>query len=143
MTPQALADLLKGTKLAEDAVKFMTVMAFVDGALDKSKIARVFEFAKALGIGARFLDEISEATAGQMQVALADMTRANMESITGKPWAGDVNKWLMPYDGGKTDAQAGGAVRGAGPARPGHVRSGLLHALQSTTNIRSRARPRR
>lgn len=103
VTPPTLAELLKGTKLAEDAVKFMTVMAFIDGALDKSKIARVFEFAKALGIGARFLDEISEATAGQMQVALADMTRANMESITGQPWAGDVNKWLMPYDGGKAE----------------------------------------
>lgn len=28
------------------------------------------------------------------------MTRCNMESITGRQWAdGDVNKWLLPYDG--------------------------------------------
>jgi hypothetical protein len=59
VTPPALAELLKGTKLAEDAVKFMTVMAFIDGVLDKSKIARVLEFAKALGIGARFIDEVA------------------------------------------------------------------------------------
>jgi hypothetical protein len=91
VAPPALANALQGTPLADDAVKFLTVMAFVDGALDKAKVARVLDYAKALGVQARYLDEITEAAGGQMQAALADMTRANMESIIGKPWAGDVN----------------------------------------------------
>jgi hypothetical protein len=35
---------------------------------------------------------------------MADMVRANMESVTGKPWAdGDADKWLVPYDDGGAD----------------------------------------
>ncbi len=39
-----------------------------------------------------------------MQEALADMTRANMESILNQPWTGgDVLSWLLPYQGDAGD----------------------------------------
>ena len=37
----ALASALAGSDLGRDALKFLTVMAFVDGSLDKAKIASV------------------------------------------------------------------------------------------------------
>ena len=104
ITPEALTAALAGTALAEDAVRFLTVMAFVDGVLDKAKIAAVLRYAAALGVHERYLDEIAEAAQDRLREALADMNRCNMESITGKPWAGgDVNRWLLPYEGDGAD----------------------------------------
>jgi hypothetical protein len=104
VAPAALASALAGSDLDRDALKFLTVMAFVDGSLDKAKIASVLRYASALGIAERYLDEIREAAHGRLQEVLADMTRCNMESITGRQWAdGDVNKWLLPYDGAAAD----------------------------------------
>jgi hypothetical protein len=105
VTPAALATALAGSNLGEDALKFLTVMAFVDGSLDKAKIASVLRYATALGIEERYLDEIKEAAQGRLQEVLADMTRCNMESITGRPWSGgNVNQWLLPYGGGAADS---------------------------------------
>ena len=103
VAPHELAAALSGSHMAENAVKFITVMAFVDGRLDRAKIAAVLDYASALGISERYIDEIREAAQGHLQEALADMTRSNMESITGRPWAGDGTAWLMPYAGGNAD----------------------------------------
>jgi hypothetical protein len=104
VAPAALAAALAGSGLAEDAAKFLTVMAFVDGTLDKAKIAGVLRYAQALGIHERYLDDVAAAAADRLQEAFADMTRSNMESILGRPWSGgDVNKWLMPYGDGNAD----------------------------------------
>jgi hypothetical protein len=104
VAPAALATALAGSNLGADALKFLTIMAFVDGSLDKGKIASVLRYATALGIEEGYLDEIKEAAQGRLQEVLADMTRCNMESITGRPWnGGDVNKWLLPYDGPAAD----------------------------------------
>jgi hypothetical protein len=104
--PAALRAALAGSDLAEDAVKFLTVMAFVDGSLDKAKIASVLRYAAAFGIEERYLDDIAKAAHGRLQEVLADMTRCNMVSITGRPWSGgDVNKWLLPYGGAGADAE--------------------------------------
>lgn len=98
ITPDALAAAVKDPKLRDDALKFATVMAFVDGKLDKAKIAKVIAYAKALGLHERYVQEIAEAAAGHAKEALADMTRANMVSITGKAWKdADATAWLMPY----------------------------------------------
>lgn len=82
VAPAALASALAGSDLGRDALKFLTVMAFVDGSLDQAKIASVLRYASALGIAERYLDEIREAAHGRLQEVLADMTRCNMESIT-------------------------------------------------------------
>jgi hypothetical protein len=96
--PTALGATLRGTHLAQSALKFITVMAFVDGVLDQAKIAKVLDYATALGISERYLDEIKDAASGHLQEALADMVRCNITSITGHPWLGsDPNRWLLPY----------------------------------------------
>lgn len=101
LTPAAGGDLaaaLAGSGLAAEAAKFLAVMAFVDGSIDKAKVAAVLAQAAALGVRDGYLDLIREAADGKLQEALAGMTSANMLSITGKPWAaGDINKWLTPY----------------------------------------------
>ena len=105
VAPQALVSALSGSRLGEDAAKFLTVMALVDGTLDKAKIASVLRYAQALGLHERYLDDIAAAAADRLQEALADMTRSNMESITGRSWGGgDINKWLLPYGDGRADA---------------------------------------
>ena len=49
--PARLADALKGRpRFARRTVRFLTVMAFVDGTIDPAKIARVVEYADALGV---------------------------------------------------------------------------------------------
>jgi len=101
--PQELVRTLLSSGLDAEAMKFLAVMALVDGTLDRTKIAEVMRYATALGVEARYLDEIVEAAQGKLQEALADMTRANMESITEKPWSGDVVKWLLPYTGDAVD----------------------------------------
>lgn len=103
VSPAALASALTGSDLAENAVKFLAVMAFVDGKLDKAKIASVLDYAAALGIREEYLDDIKIAAQDRLQEALAHMVRANMISITGQPWEGDVNAWLLPYTGDKAD----------------------------------------
>ena len=104
VAPAALAEIIGGGALAHEALKFLAVMAFVDGKLDKTKIAAVLGYAQALGIAEHYLDEIKEAAQDRLQEVLADMTRCNMESITGKPWAGgDINAWLLPYTGAAQD----------------------------------------
>lgn len=124
VAPAALAAALAGSDLGEDALKFLTVMAFVDGSLDKIKIAAVLRYAGALGIDGRYLDEIKEAAEGRLQEALADMTRSNMESITGRPWSsGDASKWLLPYQGVPDFAlaQRFEALAGLAPQAFGHA----------------------
>jgi hypothetical protein len=98
VSPAALASIITEAALREDALKFATVMAFIDGKLDKAKISSVIAYAHALGLHERYIDEIADAAAGHVKEALADMTRANMISITGKAWTDDdATAWLMPY----------------------------------------------
>ncbi len=90
--------------VADHALRFLTVMAFVDGRLDRLKIAAVLAYAGALGIEEDYLTETAEAAAGHLQWALADMARRNIESLTGAPWASaDVLPWLLPYRGSGAD----------------------------------------
>ncbi len=104
LDPAALAKALSGRGLAEDATKFLTIMAFIDGHLDQEKIAAVLSYAAALGVKEVYLSEIAEVGRGHVQAALADMTRLNIESITGQPWTGDdATTWLLPYTGANAD----------------------------------------
>jgi hypothetical protein len=87
-----------------EAAHMLTVMAFVDGSLDRVKIASVLRYAAALGIAEPFIEEIAEAARGEVQRALADMTRRNLESITGRPFPADSGAdWFLPYRGERAD----------------------------------------
>lgn len=103
-SPEALAAVLHDPALAREAAHMLTVMAFVDGSLDRAKIASVLRYAAALGIAEPFIEEIAEAARGEVQRALADMTRRNLESITGRPFLGDDGAaWFLPYRGAQAD----------------------------------------
>lgn len=99
VAPAALSTAITDASLREDALKFITIMAFVDGRLDGEKIAKVAGFASALGLHEDYIDDIVEAARGQVQDALAHMVRSNLESITGKDWGADADEtaWLVPY----------------------------------------------
>lgn len=98
VSPAALATVIPDAALRESALKFLTIMAFVDGKLDNAKIARVIDYAKAFGLHEGYIDDMAEAAQGHVQEALAHMVRSNMESITGKSQADiDETAWLVPY----------------------------------------------
>lgn len=104
--PADLVAALKADReLPREAVKYLAIMALVDGVLDTAKLARVLGYARALDVEAGYLTELVEAASGHMAWVIADMTRKNMESITSKPWSKDqdVAAWITPYAG--TNAQ--------------------------------------
>jgi hypothetical protein len=104
VSPDALVKTLAGSNLAEDAAKFLTIMAMMDAPVDDAKLKAVLAYAGKLGIHARYIDEIAEATQQKLQEALADMTRANLDSVLNHPWqGGDANAWFMPYQGKAAD----------------------------------------
>jgi hypothetical protein len=101
--PADLAAALKADReTAVEAVKYLAVMALVDGVLDHKKLARVLEYSRALDIEAAYLTELVEAASGHMAWVIADMTRKNVESIISGPWRGGPDEaagWLMAYTG--------------------------------------------
>jgi tellurite resistance protein len=95
---ETLRMLSANTELAREAASFATVMAFVDGKLDDTKLRKVLDIAQALGVRDDFIDDIAKLAQGRLQDATAHMIRANLESVTGRPWrAGDMDPWLLPY----------------------------------------------
>jgi tellurite resistance protein len=104
-TPDELKALAAKPDLATEAVRFATVMAFVDGTIDDAKLAAVLRLAATLGVAAGFVHDIAEVAQGHLRNAAAHMIRANLESITGKPWTtdADATNWFLPYKGAKAD----------------------------------------
>jgi hypothetical protein len=103
--PDELATLKAKPDLATEAVRFATVMAFVDGTLDNAKLAAVLQLADVLGVTTDFVHDIAQIAHGHLRDATAHMIRANLESITGKPWTsdGDAAAWFQPYKGANAD----------------------------------------
>lgn len=100
--PMDLQRLLDEPELKAEAIKYLTVMTMVDGVLDRKKVGRVLAYSRALDVEESYLTEIVEAASGHVAWSLADMTRQNMESITGRPWGdADPTPWLLPYANGK------------------------------------------
>jgi hypothetical protein len=106
-----VATLRAEPDLGREAVKYLAVMALVDGALDQPKISRVLDYARALDVEAAYLTELVEAASGHMDWVIADMTVRNIESIVSASWdpKRDAAAWVMPYGGDK--AQPGLAAR--------------------------------
>jgi len=103
--PPDLVVVLKAEpELAGEAVKYLAIMALVDGLLDHSKLARVLEYARALDVEADYLTDLVEAASGHLEWAVADMWRKNFDSILSRSSAGlDVNVWVRPYGGDNAD----------------------------------------
>jgi hypothetical protein len=103
--PSDLVAALKADRaLAREAVKYLAIMALVDGVLDTDKLARVLDYARALDIEADYLTEMVEAASGYMAWAIADMTRKNFDSVLSRPSDGlDPVAWITPYGGANAD----------------------------------------
>ncbi|MBN8916932.1 MAG: hypothetical protein J0I31_15155 [Rhizobiales bacterium] len=100
--PAGLAARLPGPAAAE-AMRLITVVALVDGSIDAARIDRLVACAQATGLGgADYVRDLAEAAHGHLHAALGCMIRANMESVTGRPWSGnvtsDVAAYLLPYN---------------------------------------------
>src|SRR5262245_50219529 len=60
--PHDLVTALRGEpELAREAVKYLAIMALVDGSIDHRKLARVLEYSRALDIEADYLTDLVEA----------------------------------------------------------------------------------
>ena len=141
-TPGILATALPEAALRREATRFLAIMPFVDGALDKAKIARVEDYAHTLGVADGCLDEIAEAAAGDLRGALAHMVRDNMDSILGKPFSGDVMAWMLPYQGDKADPALAERFRALSAKPEGSFGRAFL-AFYEATATACQASPRR
>jgi len=103
--PDDLVAILRGDReTAEEALKYLAIMALVDGVLDSDKIKRVLDYARTLDIEADYLTELVEAASGHMAWVVADMTRKNFDSVISRSSEGlDPVSWIMPYTGAKAD----------------------------------------
>ena len=105
VAPADLCEALKTDRaLADEAVKYLAVMAMVGGTLDRQKLSRVLDYSRALDVESDYLTELVEAASGRLAWASADMTRKNFDSILSRPSDGvDAAKWIRPYDGANAD----------------------------------------
>jgi hypothetical protein len=103
--PADLVSALKADReLAREAVKYLAIMALVDGVLDEQKLARVLQYARSLDIEAGYLTELVEAASGHVAWAIADMTRKNFDSVISRSSDGiDPVAWITPYGGANAD----------------------------------------
>jgi hypothetical protein len=102
--PPDLATVLSDTRQAMWTVRFLAVMALVDGILDKAKVALVLKYAVALKVHESYLEQLSEAAKGRLPWVLADMTRQNIKSLWDQPWDGEnVMALFLPYSGDRSD----------------------------------------
>ena len=102
--PADLVAILTDRSLAEEAVKYLTIMAMVDGSLDSKKLKRVLEYSRALDIEADYLTDLVEAASGHLAWATADMWRKNFDSVLSRSSEGlDPNLWIRPYAGANAD----------------------------------------
>ena len=106
VAPNDFVAALKGeNELAREGLKYLAIMALVDGSLDHRKLARVLEYARALDIEADYLTDLVEAASGHLAWATADMWRKNFDSIISRPSKGlDPNIWIRPYVGDNADS---------------------------------------
>jgi hypothetical protein len=105
VAPADLVAAMRGKpELGREAVKYLAVMAMVDGTLDHRKLSRVLEYARALDVEADYLTDLVEAASGHLAWATADMWRKNFDSVLSRPSAGlDPNVWIRPYTGAGAD----------------------------------------
>ena len=99
--PRDLAEALKGeAELAGEAMKYLAIMALVDGSLDQRKLQCVLEYSRALDIEADYLTDLVEAASGHLAWAAADMWRKNFDSVLSRSSEGlDPATWIRPYGG--------------------------------------------
>jgi hypothetical protein len=118
--PAELGLLLDDPALAEHAVRFLAVMALVDGRVDPARIAVVQSYAKALRVHEEYLRQLAEAAAGHLGWVAADMMRRNIASIPGLVWnPADPAGTFLPYSGIGADVDLTRRYQALGASAPG------------------------
>src|SRR5437773_9160397 len=119
-TPAELAGVLSDQALAEHAVRFLAVMALVDGRLDERKIVLVLRYATALRVHEDYLRQLAEVGLGHLQWVAMDMMRQNIRSIAGLVWNPDnVIGTFLPYSGTGSDVDLARRYQALGELPPG------------------------
>jgi hypothetical protein len=104
--PADLSRALGKRELIEHAVRFLAVMALVDGRLDQDKIALVLAYAAALRVEEHYVRQLAEAGLGHLQWVARDMMRQNIKSIAGLKWdPKNVIGTFVPYSGTGADLE--------------------------------------
>lgn len=100
-----VAALKTNHALAVEAVKYLAIMAMVDGVLDGDKLHRVLSYARALDVEENYLTQMVEAASGHMSWVIADMTMRNAESVVSGSWGNRPNPsaWILPYGGSNAE----------------------------------------
>ena len=118
LPPSAPADLralVPDPSLADHAVRFLAVMALVDGHLDEAKISLVLRYAEALAVRGDYLRQLAEAGRGRLDWVKMDMMRQNIRSIAGLTWnPDDVISTFLPYSGTGADLELSRRYDGLG-----------------------------
>jgi hypothetical protein len=106
-TPGHLAAALTETDQCTTSVEILAVMALVDGALDPARISSVLDYADALDVDDDWLSDLAMSLEPDLSPVIADMGDHNLRSVTNGQLdlsqVGDINQWLMPYDGDAED----------------------------------------
>lgn len=121
-SPAELRARLADPSLADHAVRFLAVMALVDGRIDEAKIALVIRYADALAARGEYLRQLAEAARGRLAWVKMDMMRQNTRSIAGLTWnPDDVNATFLPYSGSGADRELSQRYEGLGALPPGSL----------------------
>jgi len=99
LSPARQAELTDDPELALQAVSFAAIMAFAGGTLDQAKLSATVRLADQLDVRDDFVNDLARLALGDLKEAKDHMLRANIESITGRPWTNaQIGPWLQPYN---------------------------------------------
>jgi hypothetical protein len=104
VTATGLAASVEDPAARLDAVRLMSVMAFVDAVVDDAKLDLALAAASALGVHADFVVAIEHLVADDVHWAGMDMLRHNVDSIPGMVWhPDDPMSAFLPFRDGHED----------------------------------------
>lgn len=125
IAPDELAAAIDDPQMRLDAVRLMTVMAFVDAIVDDAKLQLVLDFAAALAVEQDFVVGLRHLIANDVRWTGFDMLRHNVESIPGLMWNGaDPMGVFLPYRDGRSNpalAERYQALQHKPPGTLGHA----------------------
>lgn len=99
LSPYRLGTLAADPGVALQAASFAAIMALVDGTINPGKLSAAVKLADGLNVHDTFVNDLARLALGDLADVKASMLRANLESVTGRPWtAAEIAPWLQPYD---------------------------------------------
>jgi hypothetical protein len=94
----ALAQAFPTVDFQRYITQLIAIMAFVDGTVDKKKLAIALDYAAALEVSDDYIRDLAETATDHIDWVRADMSRNNVESIRGMDLGKDFADQFLPYD---------------------------------------------